>query len=103
MLDLGGNLYCGSCKVLALGGRTPMLEAMTQPCADAGTAMNLAVMSFFCFGIVLGPMAIIKGLGARNEIAANPRLTGWGKANAAVVLALIGLVLTVMNYTMKHR
>lgn len=101
LLELGGSLYCGSCKVLALGGRTPMLEKMMRPCEEAGSAMSSAVIGFFIFGFILQPVAIIKALGARKQIADNPLLTGWGKANAALTLALIGLTLTILNFVSK--
>jgi len=41
---------------------------------------------FFCFGIILEPLAIQKALKARKMIEANPRVTGSGKATAAHVL-----------------
>ena len=97
LLDLGGNLYCGSCKVLALNGRTPMLEKVMSPCAEAGSAMSSAVVGFFILGHILQPVAIIKALEARKQIAADPRLTGWGKANAALALAVVGLILLGLN------
>ena len=42
LLELDGNLYCGSCKVMALRGRTPMLESAMRPSPAAGEAMKIA-------------------------------------------------------------
>lgn len=60
--------------------------------------MKAAVIGFFCFGFILGPVAVYKALAARREIRDNPLLTGWGKANAALVLGIIVSLLAVLNF-----
>jgi hypothetical protein len=101
LLELEGSHYCGSCKVMALRGRTPMLESAMAPCEKAGEAMKMAVIGFFCFGFILGPLAIAKAIGARGEIRDNVMLTGWGKANAALVLGLVVTILGVINLMVR--
>jgi hypothetical protein len=76
MLELDGSFYCGSCKVMALRGRTPMLESAMSPSHAANEAMKTAIIAFFCFGFILGPFAIVKAIGARKEIRENVMLTG---------------------------
>lgn len=98
LLELDGSLYCGSCKVMALRGRTPVIESAMSPSPAAGEAMKAAVIGFFCFGFILGPVAVYKALAARREIRDNPLLTGWGKANAALVLGIIVSLLAVLNF-----
>jgi hypothetical protein len=97
LLELDGSLYCGSCKVLALRGRTPMLESGMSPSQAATQAMTIAMVGFFCFGIILGPVAIVKAIGARKEIRENVMLSGWGKANAALAIGIFVLIMSVLD------
>jgi hypothetical protein len=96
MVDIQGQKYCGSCKVMALQGR-PIMEQATIPSATADEALKYALIGLVCFGIILEPMAISKALKAKQEIAADPQLTGEGKANAALIIAIIGLGLWVLG------
>lgn len=96
LVEMGGQKYCGSCKSMAVQGR-PVVEAATIPCKEAGEALTYAIVGLFCFGIILEPIAISKAIKARNMIAANPRLTGSGKATAALIIAIVGLVLWVLG------
>jgi hypothetical protein len=71
------------------------------PCKEAGDALKYAVLGLFCFGIFLEPYAIKKGLDAKKMIAANPGMTGGGKATAAIVLGSIILGLWVLGILTK--
>jgi hypothetical protein len=96
LVELQGKQYCGSCKVMAIQDK-PILEAATIPCEEASSALKYAIIGIFCFGIILEPIAISKALKAKKMIEANPRLTGSGKATAALVIAIVGLVLWVLG------
>ena len=96
LVDLQGQQYCGSCKVMAVSGR-PMVEEATMPCKEAGEALKYAIIGIFCFGIILEPIAIFKALKAQKMIAANPRLTGSGKATAALIIGVVSLGLWVIS------
>ena len=96
LVNIGGQKYCGSCKVLAVSGQ-PIVEQATIPCELANEALKYALIGIVCFGIFLEPMAISKALKAKKEIAANPQLTGEGKANAALIVAIISLGLWVLG------
>ena len=96
LVGVGGQKYCGSCKVLAVSGQ-PIVEQATIPCELANEALKYALIGIVCFGIFLEPMAISKALKAKKEIAANPQLTGEGKANAALIVAVISLGLWVLG------
>lgn len=96
LIALGGQMYCGSCKVLAVSGR-PVVEQATVPCALADEALKYALIGIICFGVVLGPIAIFKALKAKKEIAADPMLTGEGKANAALIIGAVVVVLWVLG------
>src|SRR5258708_2821597 len=95
--------FCGSCKVTALGANLPVLEQATEPCAEAAEALKYAIIGIFCLGIILEPIAISKALKAKKLIEANPNLTGEGKANAALVIGILGLVLWVLGIAARAR
>src|SRR5262245_32264551 len=98
LVEVQGQKYCGSCKTLAIQGREIVLEeAATLPCKEANEALTYAILSIFCFGFVLGPVAITKAVAARRLITEDPRLTGYGKANAAIVIASVGFLLWIVR------
>lgn len=96
LVTLGDRHWCVDCKPCALEGVT-FAEAAGENCDTADTALKLAIVSLFCFGVILGPVAIAKGLSARREIQANPGLKGEGKANAAIMLGIISLLLWILG------
>src|SRR5256885_510760 len=101
LVTVKGRRYCASCKVMALGSQTPVFEQVTQPCKEADEALKYAIIGIFCFGIILEPIAISKAVAARKMMAANPNLTGSGKATAALVIGIIGLVLWLVGMIAK--
>lgn len=103
LVTLRGRKFCGSCKVTALGSGMPVVEQATEPCPEAQEALKYALIGIFCFGIILEPIAINKALQAKRMIAANPNLTGEGKANAALVIGILGLVLWVVGVIARVR
>lgn len=66
-------------------------------CKEAGQALMYAIISIFCFGFILGPLAIIKARKAKAIIAANPGMQGEGKATAALVIGIIATILNVLG------
>ena len=108
LVNIRGRRYCSSCKVMAIGGgaaapggtktmQAPVFERATEPCKEADEALKYAIIGLFCFGIILEPIAISKALQAKKLIAANPNLTGEGKANISIVIGIIGLLLWVVG------
>ena len=100
MVEINGQHYCGSCKVMAVTGQ-PQPEVATMPCKEAGEALTYAIFGLFCFGIILEPVAIVKAVKARKMLEANPQLTGSGKATAAMIIAIVGLVLWVVGLIVR--
>lgn len=100
LVEMHGRSYCGSCKVLAVQGQ-PMVEEATLPCKEADEALKYAIIGIFCFGIILEPMAIAKAIKAKRMMDANPRLTGSGKANAALIVGIVALVLWVIGIIVR--
>ena len=101
LVTVKGRRYCASCKVMALSGQAPVFEQVTEECAEAGEALKYAIIGIFCLGIILEPIAIAKALSAKRMMAANPNLTGSGKASAALAIAIIGLVLWLLTIILK--
>lgn len=59
----------------------------------AVASLVLGIVGLFCFGIVLGILAIIYSGKARKAIAANPGVyTGGGMATAGLILGIIDVV-----------
>ena len=101
LIEIQGQKYCGSCKVMAVKNQ-PVMEEATIPCKEANDALTTAIIGIFCFwlcllGFVLGPMAISKALKAKKMIETNPQLTGSGKATAALIIGILVTVLTVIG------
>jgi hypothetical protein len=96
LVEIHGQKYCGSCKVMAIQGQ-PVVEAATMPCKEADEALKYAIIGLFCFGIILEPIAISKALKAKKMIDLNPQLTGSGKVTAALIIAGTGLLLWVLG------
>ena len=97
LVEIHGQKYCGSCKVMALRGQPVVAEEATVPCKEANEALTYAIVSLFCFGFILGPVAISKASKARKMIELNPRLAGSGKATAATIIGVVALVLWVLG------
>ena len=79
------------------GAAPPIVEAATIPCKEAKDALIYAIIGIFCFGIILEPIAISKALKAKKMMKMNPQLTGSGKATAALIIGIVGLVLWVLS------
>ncbi|MGH9245533.1 MAG: DUF4190 domain-containing protein [Acidimicrobiales bacterium] len=59
-------------------------------------ALITGILSLFCFGIILGPVAIVLANQAKNEIRASGGTQGGdGLATAGMVLGIIGLIATL--------
>lgn len=87
LVEVLGQKYCGSCKVMAIKGQPVFDEDPTIPCPQAQEALTFAIVSIFCFGFILAPVALVKASKVRKLLAADPRLQGSGKVTAATVIA----------------
>jgi hypothetical protein len=67
-----------------------------QPHPRGTTVLVLGILSFFCFGVILGPIAAIMGKNALDEIDANPQAyTNRSQVLAGMICGIIGFVLSV--------
>jgi len=59
---------------------------------EANDALIYSIIGLFCFGFILGPIAIAKGSKALKIIREDPGYTGNGKATAGIVIGIIDIV-----------
>ena len=97
LVEINGQKYCGSCKVVAIKGQPVIEEEPSIKCPEANEALQMALVSIFCFGIILAPMALFKAQKAKKIIAANPKLLGAGKVTAATVIGWTVLCLWILG------
>jgi len=96
MVELYGQRYCGSCKVMALKDQ-PVPDMGVYPCKEAQTAMVTAIVGMFLFGIILGPVALSQASKAAQIIKSNPQFTGGEKVLAARIIGTFALVFGILN------
>jgi predicted RNA-binding Zn-ribbon protein involved in translation (DUF1610 family) len=83
--------YCFRCQNLAQTDYTGPKQ--TSP--EAKEALKLAIIGLFCFGFILGPLAIVRGTAAKKTIAQNPMFEGEGLATAAQIIGSIEVLLSL--------
>jgi hypothetical protein len=66
--------------------------------SQATVSLVLGILSLFCCGIVLGPVAIFMANASRRKIqAGGGAIGGAGLASAGLVLGIVGTVLWVLG------
>ncbi len=102
LVVLDGNNYCGDCKVMAVR-ETPIIrdESKEEPCEEATKALKYALIGLFCFGFILGPMAIMSAVEAKKRFKEEPNLTGEGKATAAIIIGAIDFVFWLLGLILR--
>lgn len=103
VVTVRGRKYCGACKEMSLGGKTPVFQSVTETCAEAKEAIKYALVGFLCFGVIFGPVAISKAMKAKEKMRANPNLLGWGLATAATILGVASFILSAVGIYLKMR
>lgn len=99
-----GENFCATCGDIVSGYCFRCSNLHPQPAytgprktlPEANNALTYAVVSLFCFGFVLGPVAIVKATAAKRQIAADPRWDGEGTATAAQILGIVGTLLSLL-------
>lgn len=82
---------------------TPQVTDGNMTCEEAGKALTYAIIGIFCLGFIFGAMAIQKAVEARRLIREDPRLTGLAKANVALILGTMVIIIWVMNLVMRAK
>ncbi len=86
--------YCGQYVDQVLEER---LKPKPEP-KEASTALTYSIISIFCFGFILGPLAIAKGVKALNMIQMDPEHKGRGKAIAGITIGSISTLLNILGF-----
>jgi hypothetical protein len=97
-ITIAGQDYCAVCKTMAI---SPGMIPATATCKEARDALLFALAGFVCFGIVVEPIAIVKAVKARALLKADPSLGGRGVADAALFLAVCGLLFGAVGLLTK--
>ena len=93
--DIITNAYCFRCRNLQASDEVYTGPKQTLP--EAKEALKYAIIGIFCFGFVLGPMAIVKATSAKKKLSMDPRYEGEGLATAAQVIGGIVCLLHLVN------
>jgi hypothetical protein len=96
LVEVHGQKYCGSCKVMALQGQPIVVEEPTIPCKEANEALTCAIISMICpglIGLILAGIALSKSSKAKQIIEADPRMLGAGKVKAARIISIVVLII----------
>jgi hypothetical protein len=65
-------------------------------------ALILSIVGFFCCGILLEPMALVKAIKVRRQAKISPvRIKGHEEATIAMVISIIALILWVVVTTAR--
>jgi hypothetical protein len=76
-----------------------LYDGPTLKCKEATEALTLAILGILCgLGIFFAPFALAKAMTAKRLIAEDPTLEGDSTATAAMVIAIISLVFSVLVF-----
>ena len=100
LVNLDGQNYCGGCKVMAVGSKTPRALA-TTPCKEAKDAMICAIVGVFICAPILGLVAIVKGAQSKSLLERDRTMWGHGMANAAMVVGIVDVGLFLIAQMSK--
>ena len=79
-------------------GDRPAYGGYAQPHPRGTLILVLGIISIFCFGIILGPIAAVMGKNALTEIDANPgAYTNRGLVQVGMILGIVAIVLWVIG------
>lgn len=68
---------------------------ISKASSDASSALTLAIIGIFCFGIILEPLALIKASSAKKVL--QPSDPGYGNATAAQIIGWIAVGMWVLS------
>ncbi len=68
---------------------------------EARNALIKAIVSIFCCGIILAPLAISDASNAKKVIDRDPSLTGRGLATAAQIIGVMALIFWVISLLIR--
>jgi hypothetical protein len=92
--DIVSGSFCFRCRNLSPNDYT----GPKQTLPEAKEALKYAIIGIFCFGFILGPLAIVKGTSAKKAIAEDPRYEGEGMATAAQIIGGFVCLLSLLYF-----
>lgn len=101
IVEVGGQKYCGACKVIATKNRkrAPRPIKKGTVCSEAYVALACAIGGLLCccVGLALHPTAIALAHKSIVKIRASRDLTGIEVARAAQGISIAGLVMIAVQ------
>jgi len=94
-----GDPFCSACK--SVNSPDGIYHGPRTSAPGAVAALVYGIIGLVICGVILGPLAISKGNGAKRAMAENPTLGGGGLATAGVVLGVIDLVMWALVLVAK--
>jgi hypothetical protein len=73
---------------------TPEAYAKQEAQKKASSALTMSIIAFFCFGPILGPIAIVRASNAKKVLT--PTDPGYGNATAAQICGAIAIAIWVL-------
>jgi hypothetical protein len=64
--------------------------------SSAKTAFICGLLGLFCFGIILGPIAIFLGISAHSELKRRQGASGAGMATAGIIMGIADIIAWVI-------
>jgi hypothetical protein len=98
LVTIKSERYCGSCKTMAVPAAA---SAVQVPCKEASDALKYAIVGLLILGPILEPIAMARAFKARALLKGDPTLTGIGKANVALMLSTIVILLWVFGFVRR--
>jgi hypothetical protein len=92
LVELQGRQICGACKETVL---RDMQRRGTTADRDGHDAMVMSIVGILCFGLILEPMALYKGIKALQRHNQDPSLPDRWKAITAISIASVALLINV--------
>jgi uncharacterized Tic20 family protein len=96
--------HCGRDLTAPVSAVQPQSAEKQQAIKTAKDALTAAIIGIFCFGIILGPVAIYRARKAKEVL--NPGDEGYGNAQAAeiigwivVALYVVAICVQILNYS----
>lgn len=93
-------IVCKHCGRDLIPGVSTVSQPVYPPASQEGvklanSALTMAIIGFFCAGVILGPIAISNAKKAKNILREGAE--GYGKAVAAEIIGWIVLVLSILS------
>lgn len=98
LVSFNNEKYCSECKYMNVNPAVFYEEVEKCEPEEAGEALKYSLIGIFCFGIILGPIAMNKGFKALGIIKQDPfHKKGRTKAAFGILMGFYCLAFWLLN------